>query len=154
MRYILKPFHDKLTTTRQRLCKAMFVLHILRKWKNSLVKTKSPKRSSISQNAWECIEINCVHLLKLTLEGCSHLITISNSQICELIFRTLRSMTSAELTQINFSMFEAIGKVKRIQFEQLLTNELKTKGIQIAEKFGENNKFINSSEILTELQCQ
>lgn len=58
--------------------------------------------------------MNVAFLYALVLKGKGFLIVVWNSQICEEIFRTLRSMTPAELTQINFTLLEALEKLNRV----------------------------------------
>lgn len=87
----------------------------LRGWVNWTLDSKN----FVTQNAFECVEINAHKLLgqKWVIY---FLPLLCNSQACESFFRHKRATTSTQLAIINFSMYDFIHKVKRIQCQNRL----------------------------------
>lgn len=116
----------------QRIRQLWCAVFFLRGWINWLRKSKSySSKNFISQNAYECIELNAHSLLNLVVKcrdsNTSHLFLphLFNSQPCECYFRHARSMTTTQSTVINFTMFDFLHKAKRIQCQEHLKCKLK-----------------------------
>lgn len=98
-------------------------VYFLRIWRNWVI--SSPHRTLtnnfISHNAYNCIELNSLHLIGLMKQfrdkNLSHLFlpTIFDSQTCEKTFRQLRSMGSMNFTRINFSVYDVLYMIRRIE---------------------------------------
>lgn len=123
MQNIYNAFLNPTTTPLQRLYCAFFSLIFLRIWRNNLSKKES--ECFVSSNVWSSLELNSVFLYQLTLQGNGHLVLVWNSQPCEEFFRQLRSMTSHNLTQINFNFLESLQKINRIEKINELVYDLK-----------------------------
>lgn len=98
-------------------------LYFLRIWRNWIKSSRSYtlKNNFISHNAYKCIEMNAFHMVRLMREfrdtSLPHLFlpTIFDSQTCEKTFRQLRSMGTMDFTRINFSTFDLIHMIGRIE---------------------------------------
>lgn len=100
---------------------AIFCLRIWRKW---IIQSKHVLRENfITSNAYLCTELNGANLLKLIRilrnenKPELFLITIFDSQACERAFRQLRSMGTPNFTKINFTLFELLHMVRRIEVQ-------------------------------------
>lgn len=97
--------------------------YFLRIWRQQIVSSKTFKlqENFISSNAFTCIEINSRNLIvlikKFRDEGSSEqfLTSLFDSQNCERAFRQLRSMGTVQYTKINFSLYELIHMIGRIE---------------------------------------
>jgi hypothetical protein len=84
-----------------------------------------------SPDAFFSFEINTFMLLKLillcrdTFGNQFFIIFLMNSQICEKLFRILRSMTTTLSTIVNFSPLEILERMRRIQLQAELINDYK-----------------------------
>jgi hypothetical protein len=123
MRYLHDAFIEPSTSSLDRLYKAFYGLIFVRVWRNNLQKNESC--FFISNQLWTCLELNVAFLYYLVKKGLGHLILVWSSQPCEEMFRTLRSLTSHNLTQINFNFLEAMQKLNRIEKIQEVAFELK-----------------------------
>jgi hypothetical protein len=123
MRYLFDAFLEPTSTPLDRLYKAFVALIFIRVWRNNLEKKDSD--FFITTQLWTCLELNCAFLYDLVVNGNGHLILVWNSQTCEETFRTLRSMTTHNLTQINFNLLEAFQKINRIEKIQELSHDLR-----------------------------
>lgn len=112
MRDLYEAFINPELEDLERLKKSFRVLCVIRIWRKNTPKGK--RNNFITNVNWACLEMNVTFLLDLILHGKGKLITIWNSQPCEETFRTLRSMGTFGLTQINFSVLEAIEKLSRV----------------------------------------
>lgn len=97
----------------------------MRIWRNNI--SGSVSDSFITNGVWTSMEMNFVYLLELVLKGKGHLCVIWNSQTCEELFRTLRSLSTFGLTQINFTMLEAFEKLNRVRKIQDISFDLRNK---------------------------
>lgn len=124
IRSVLKAYVESDVDPLIRLYHAFFGLSLVRRWRNDLEYTIK-EDSFVTSNVWTCLEINFASLLCLTLKGQGHLVVIWNSQSCEELFRSLRSISTFGLTEINFSLLEALEKINRVHKIQVLSHELK-----------------------------
>lgn len=123
MRNIHNAFINPTITPLERLYNAFFSLVFTRVWREN---TKNGDSTNfITNNIWACLEINCAFLYDLVKSGNGHLVIVWNSQACEELFRTIRSMASHNLTQINFNMLEFLEKINRFEKVQSLSFELR-----------------------------
>jgi hypothetical protein len=154
MRDLYDAFIEPTTTDLDRLKKAFKVLCFLRIWR---VNVPVGERASFITNInWSCIEMNVSFLYQLVLEGKGNLIVIWNSQICEEYFRTLRSMGTYGLTQINFSVLEALQKINRVEkIIEICTKHKSTFNFPEVEKIRSDLSSLNitSSEKPTANEC-
>lgn len=95
----------------------------------------------ITLNAYLCIELNGSNLVKLVRilreEGKPELFqtTLLDSQACERAFRQLRSMGTPNYTKINFTFYELMHMVRRLEVQSgILFSKLAGKGITLLEK--------------------
>lgn len=104
-----------------RMFRAVFFIRI---WKQNIISSKSHKlKEFITPNAYTCIEINAKNLITLLkkFRNESHpqlfLPPIYDSQTCERFFRILRSMGTTQFTKINFSFYELIHMIGRVEVQ-------------------------------------
>lgn len=132
MSMIHDAFMKKDTSTEERVYKAFYVVSFFRRWRKYIQSEKDLSMENfISSNAWHSLEISAGFLLRLALIGKAYLITISESQKCEDFFRNLRSFSSSGLTNINFTIYEALMKINRILTLEMITNDLERVGINL-----------------------
>lgn len=111
-----------------RIWNAVFVLRI---WADFLYESDgySVKENFISQNAYDCIEVNAICLTRLIMNlrnnGKSNMFKphLFDSQPCERTFRQLRSMSTMNLTKINFSLHELLHLIERIELQNDIVYE-------------------------------
>lgn len=100
---------------------AVYYLRIWRKW--ILQSHYILRENFITLNAYLCIELNAANLLKLIRifrnEEKEELFlpTLFDSQACERAFRQLRSMGTPNFTKINFTLFELLHMVRRLEVQ-------------------------------------
>jgi len=103
------------------LWKWTFFLRLWRKWIQS-DGDYSLNHNFINLNAYTCVEINAHALINIlrklrdSEEPELFLIWLFNSQPCEKFFRTARSLSGVKSTVTNFSIFEFICKILRIDY--------------------------------------
>ncbi|KAG4068990.1 hypothetical protein HA402_008461 [Bradysia odoriphaga] len=124
---------------------------ILNSEKSKMSAQKKPKNyynlknNFMSSNYYTCIELNAHSLVKQTLvedeylrEKNSHghfekknvpnersnyfFASLFDSQVCESIFRQVRSFTSTFCTVVNFSILEIINRIRKIQLQSEIIN--------------------------------
>jgi hypothetical protein len=106
---------------------AAFVLRGWREW--IIMQSNVTVENFVTANAYTCIELNAHALVQLIMkleqnpELC--LPTLCNSQHCEGFFRFLRSMTSSLCTVVNFSIQDVLNRVRRVNAEEDLSQDLK-----------------------------
>lgn len=88
----------------------------------------------------------------MTLEGNSHL--ICSSQVCKQAFRLLRSYSTFESTQINFTLYELISKLKRVKFVQNWMGSLLKNGFEFNPQHIIRVTSNFEEEKLSESQCE
>lgn len=113
--------HDLSPTDRVfRIWHGVFFLRI---WRQSILCSKryTLKENFITPNAYVSSELNARNLIclikKFRDEGKDHLFLppIFDSQSCEKMFRTFRSMGTAQYTKINFSIYELMSMIGRVE---------------------------------------
>jgi hypothetical protein len=113
IRSVIRAYIDVDTPPLIRLFNAYYGVSFVRRWRNDI--QGAAFDNFVTSNIWTCMELNFSFLLDLVLKGNSHLILIWNSQTCEELFRSLRSLTSFGLTEINFTLLEALEKINRVK---------------------------------------
>lgn len=105
-----------------RIYNAVFFFRIWWSWMKSSNEYKLSD-NFITPNCHKCIEINAMNLVglmkQLRDEGADEMFlpTLFDSQSCEKMFRHLRSMGTANFTKINFSMFEVLNLIRRVEIK-------------------------------------
>lgn len=103
-----------------RIWKALYFLRI---WRGYIKASYSYSLADnfISPNAYTCIEINARNLIILIKKFRDEekpeffLTTLFDSQTCERAFRQFRSLGTMEYTKINFSLYELLHMIGRIE---------------------------------------
>lgn len=113
--------HD--LTPLQRVFRIWHAVFFLRTWRQFVLKTAglTLKHNFITSNAYHCVEINASTLISLIKkfrdenkpEKC--LTPLFDSQTCERTFRIFRSMGTTNYTKINFSLYELINMIGRLE---------------------------------------
>lgn len=160
---------------------------ILNSEKSKKSEQKKPKKyytlkeNFISSNSYTCIELNAHALVKQVLvedKACDNLVqkpipckkpkffssSLFDSQVCESVFRQVRSFTSTFCTVVNFTILEIINRVRKIQLQNeiMTTSEGKIKFPRFEKKTDEIEKNIvndrqafnglNREEIITNIE--
>lgn len=142
VKHCTDPFNRMDLFATQRIRQIWSAVFFLRGWNNWLRSSKEhSSKNFVSQNAYECIELNAHSLLNLIVncrdknEPHLFLPCLFSSQPCECFFRHARSMTSTQSTVINFTMLDFIHKAKRIQMQEQLKCKLKNDFVFPRQKF-------------------
>lgn len=131
---ITEAFLDKTIDVLERIRMVWRSVFFCRVWRKNIENSKDLKLSInfITPNLYACIELNAHGLLNIlkilrerSLPRC-FLSWLFGSQPCEELFRAARSMTPTESTIINFSAFDFVHKLKRIEIVNEMPNKLKT----------------------------
>jgi len=123
MRAIYNAFIELDVNPLDRLYYGYFAISFMRIWRNNIPQTE--KNNFITANVWTSLELNFTYLLDLVMNGKGHFTVIYNSQSCEELFRTLRSLSSFGLTEINFTVLECFEKINRVRKIQDISFDLK-----------------------------
>lgn len=121
LEYDLKP-----TERIFRMYHAVYFLRICRDYIKSS-RQLTLMKNFITHNAYTCIEINAKNMLMLMRrfreENGPHLfiITMFDSQTCEKAFRQLRSMGTVDFTRINFTLYDLLHMIGRIEVQNDIT---------------------------------
>lgn len=135
----------------------VYVTSFFRIWREYLRLEKIGASHFFTPNVWTCIELNMLFIARLAEKGLHKLAHILNSQVNEEFFRTLRSMSSSLLTNINFTTKECLQKMQYTSVLMMVTRNLRVQeGLSFAEKFADtiipdNKKFAASAEAASEL---
>lgn len=114
-------------------------LYFIRAWRKFILSKDNHYRlkdNFITSNAFQCIEINAHSLvyaiLKLRKINKTQLFqpSLFSSQPCELIFRQMRSLGTQNYTKINFSLYELLHMVSRVE----LINAIKVSHQELNEE--------------------
>lgn len=114
------------------------VLSLLRIWRKFILSSKAYTLGDnfITTNAYTCIEINARNLVMLMKKFRDSntpeqfLPTLFDSQSCEEMFRHFRSMGTAQYTKINFSLYELLHMISRVEAQNDISYfKLQNKGI-------------------------
>lgn len=122
-RTVTEAFRDVNLLPLERVRRVWEGLYFFRAWRDWIEKHDeySKDENFISENAFVCLELNAYGLLhlitKLRDSKQEHLFipSIFSSQNCEETFRTFRSMTSVNWTKINFTIYELLHMIRRIE---------------------------------------
>jgi hypothetical protein len=135
MRNLIDGFMSPELSAIDRLRKALYVLIFCRQWFQNLMQVgKTDSKYFISANCWQSIEINVTSLISLAMKGKINSIVYCHSQEAEGFFRQLRSMSTGGLTNVNFTVFDCIRKIEKIQTLEIFGNELKEDGFEFPDK--------------------
>lgn len=100
---------------------AVYFLRAWRKWIKSSENNYCLDENFITANAYACIEINAHSLvysiLKLRINHSPEMFQTSlfSSQLCEHMFRKMRSMGTPNFTKINFNLYELLHMIARLE---------------------------------------
>lgn len=118
----------------KRIYNIWHALYFFRAWRKFITSPQNTYRLAenfITSNAYQCIEINAHSLiyaiLKLRNINKAQLFRTSlfSSQPCERTFRQMRSLGTPNFTKVNFTLYELLHMVSRIE----LMNEIKSSNI-------------------------
>lgn len=146
---ISSSFLDCTISPEERLYRIWHALYFLRIWRQWILESSEYKlqNSFITSNAYICVELNAyflIHLIvKLRDENKKEqfLPVLFSSQTCESTFRTMRSLTTANWTKVNFSLFELFHSIGRIELlTDIMHNKLKNTGIIFPRIRDKNSK--------------
>lgn len=133
-------FIDLSLTPRERVYLNWRAVFFFRIWRSWVSKNYNLKENFITSQTYTCIEINGHSLIQLILKLQKEqraelfLPILFNSQPCEKIFRSIRSMTSIYWTRINGSMKDILHILKRIELLNEITYlKLPACGIEVPE---------------------
>lgn len=124
-KYTVSSFLDRNLTPTDRIYRIWNALFLLRIWRSFIQKSNNYQLNTnfITSNAFECIEINAIGLLKLIIS----LRELNNpemfipyrfdSQPCEETFRHLRSLSTMNWTKINFTLMELLHMIERVELQ-------------------------------------
>lgn len=109
----------------ERVFKMYYSVFFLRIWRQFIASNRHYKVQDnfLTSNAYTCIEINALNLIKLIQKFRERntpeqfLPAIFDSQTCEKSFRQFRSMGTVEFTRINFSLYELLNMIGRIEVQ-------------------------------------
>lgn len=115
---------DKQLSPLVRIFRIWNSVFILRIWRDFLKAANySVNDNFISQNAYDCIEVNAICLIRLIMNLRNNGITdmfkpyMFDSQPCERTFRQMRSMTTMNWTRINFGILELLNLIERTELQ-------------------------------------
>lgn len=137
--HMIEAFLTKSTSISDRIYYVWHSLFFIRIWRQWLKKNKySIEKNCITSNTYTCIELNA-HGLLLMLEKCREknridifLPWLFSSQACEKIFRQTRSMTTTYCTMVNYSFYDMIKRLNRIQALNEISTDLGRKKLFIS----------------------
>lgn len=117
----------------------VFFFRIWKKYTNS--SEKHTPQDFITTNAYTCIEINAINLILLLKRFRDQnlpelfLPTMLDSQACEKTFRLFRAMGTTQYTKINFTLYELIHMIGRVEVQNDIAYfKLKDTPIEIPNK--------------------
>lgn len=122
---ITSSFLDHSLEPNDRIFRMHHALYFLRIWKKNIIlsRGKTLAKNFITTNAYTCIEINAKCMINLIQkfrdENTPELFlpTIFDSQTCEKTFRLLRSMGTINFTRINFSIYDLLHMIGRVEVQ-------------------------------------
>lgn len=121
----LKAFVEHNTSISERLFNAVYLISILRFWKQNVIKKKLKSESFITSSCYEGLEMNLLWLIRLILDKRANNISENSSQQCESEFRHIRSLTGVQSTQINCSPKIFLSRLHKIELCERIMFELK-----------------------------
>lgn len=130
-------------TPLERILRMWRSLFFLRIWRQFILSSRSYTlgKNFISTNAYTCVEINAKSLILLLKKFRDQntpeqfLPTIFDSQVCEKTFRLFRSMGTTQFTKINFSLYELLFMIGRVEVTNIIAySKLADIGIKFPNK--------------------
>lgn len=126
---ITSSFLDLQLRPEERIFRMFHALYFLRIWRNHIRKSRhhTLKNDFITHNAYTCIEINARSMIqplkRFRDQNASDLFLLGkfDSQTCEKTFRQLRSMGTVDFTRINFSLYDLLHMIGRIEVQNDIT---------------------------------
>lgn len=133
---IVRSYNDVKLSPLERVYCIFHPLYFFRAWKKWIVGQVDDDGSTlydveanfITHNAFDCLELNAYNLLHLITkfrdakEPQLFLPGLFNSQGCEHTFRHFRSMSTANWTKINFTFYELIHMIGRMELKSEIEN--------------------------------
>ena len=135
LRCAIDSFLDETITLLERIHKAWYAIFFFRYWRKWIMKSKeySIQSNFITKNSYYCVELNAHSsiILLQTARKCGHsfLPRLHDSQSCEQLFRTVRSMCSTFSTIVNFGMLGLLRRLHRLQIQFHLETSSHATGI-------------------------
>lgn len=125
IRDIIDSFMSTTLAPLQRIRKIWYSLFLVRIWRQFIVSSDQYKlkENFISANCYTCIELNahsmvkCLLYLKKIDKPSYFKPHVFDSQACESMFRSFRSLTSTYSTVVNCTLKEATNRVSKIGFQ-------------------------------------
>lgn len=133
MKCVYTPFHDVNLSHREIIYQIWFAAIALKYWRNI-----QGTAGFIPSNTYTCVQLNAHSLLALyrklrDLDNLDFFLpTLYNSQTCENFFRLARSFTTTESTVINFSVYQFLHRLKRIEIAENIQAHFHLKGNSIS----------------------
>lgn len=131
----------------QRIELIFHAVYFLRIWKKWIQLSSYNPKNFITINAYMCIEVNAVNLLKLVRRFRDEekpelfLTTLFDSQACERAFRQFRAMGTQNFTKVNFTLFELLHMTRRYEVQNdILYTKLPNVQLPKLEKSREKTK--------------
>lgn len=136
------------------LWKSIYFPRIWRQWLKYSENSYEMDENGISSNAYECIEVNghglisAIQFFRDINQPELFIPCYFSSQPCENMFRKMRSMGSVNFTKINFTLYELIHMIRRVELLNEITY-LRLQGQNIVfpriEKYAASQKDSQSS---------
>ena len=133
MKSITDSFLNKNLECLVRIENAWYSVFVLRYWRQWIILNSNYNLSDhfITSNAYTCVELNAHSLITLVLslqtmlpsDNKSFLPWLLESQCCEKVFRSARSMSSVFSTIINFSTLGLLQRFHRLHLQTVLESE-------------------------------
>lgn len=116
-------------TPSERILRMWRSLFFLRIWRHFILSSRSYTlgKNFITTNAYTCVEINARTLILLIKKFRDEntpeqfLPTMFDSQMCEKTFRLFRSMGTTQFTKINFSLYELLFMIGRVEVTNIIS---------------------------------
>lgn len=124
---VLKSLVHADTNVYDRISSFFYVIHFTRIWRQYNYDNGIPTKFFFTQNVYHGLEMNLVMIIKLITERKLQYIHLMSSQNNEEFFRTLRSYTGMESMMVNCTMKGFISRIRYMQLEEILMNDLKDK---------------------------
>lgn len=120
----------------ERIYRMAYGCFFLRIWRTHLRNEKSIMDNFITPNAYSCVEMNYSNLISIAKKLRNEkrpdqfLPMLFDSQTCERTFGIFRSMGTMHYTRIDFSIFELLHMIRRLDLISNLSIKLKEAGVQ------------------------
>lgn len=133
---ITSSYLDEQITPTERIFRIWYAVYFLRAWRKFIKSKENNYRlcdNFISPNAYQCVEINAhaivYAILKLRNGNKAHLFqpNLFSSQPCESTFRQMRALGTPNFTKINFSLYELLHSISRVELMYAIKNSNQAK---------------------------